>query len=123
MAPQVDLVCLWNGEGGDGPGGTKHMMEEVGRGGGTTRWLDTTKLWGCHPPGGAPRDAEGGENGALFHDHALWTAADSGSTSSNAPGEIDFNALWDRAFAPTIQSLGYDPVRADQDTGALSSIR
>src|SRR5690348_17235949 len=39
--------------------------------------------------------------------------------SSNAPGEIDFNALWDRAFAPAIQSLGYDPVRADQDTGAL----
>src|SRR5271165_3684514 len=39
--------------------------------------------------------------------------------SSTAPGEIDFNALWDRAFAPTIQSLGYDPVRADQDTGAL----
>ncbi len=39
--------------------------------------------------------------------------------SGNAPGEIDFNALWDRAFAPAIQSLGYDPVRADQDTGAL----
>jgi hypothetical protein len=39
--------------------------------------------------------------------------------SSNAPGEIDFNALWDRAFRPAIQSLGYDPVRADQDTGAL----
>jgi tetratricopeptide (TPR) repeat protein len=39
--------------------------------------------------------------------------------SSNAPGDIDFNALWDKAFAPTIQSLGYDPVRADQDTGAL----
>jgi hypothetical protein len=39
--------------------------------------------------------------------------------SSDAPGEIDFNALWDKAFAPTIQSLGYDPVRADQDTGAL----
>ena len=39
--------------------------------------------------------------------------------SSNAPGEIDFNALWDRAFAPTIKALGYDPVRADQDTGAL----
>jgi hypothetical protein len=33
--------------------------------------------------------------------------------------EIDFNALWDRAFAPTIQALGYEPVRADQDTGAL----
>ena len=39
--------------------------------------------------------------------------------SSDLPGEIDFNALWDRAFAPTIQSLGYEPVRADQDTGAL----
>jgi hypothetical protein len=39
--------------------------------------------------------------------------------SSKAPGEIDFNALWDKAFAPTIQSLGYDPVRADQDTGSL----
>jgi len=33
--------------------------------------------------------------------------------------EIDFNALWDRAFAPTITALGYEPVRADQDTGAL----
>ncbi len=33
--------------------------------------------------------------------------------------EIDFNALWDRAFAPTIMALGYEPVRADQDIGAL----
>ena len=33
--------------------------------------------------------------------------------------EIDFNALWDRAFTPTIVALGYEPVRADQDTGAL----
>ncbi len=33
--------------------------------------------------------------------------------------EVDFNALWDRAFAPTIKALGYEPVRADQDTGAL----
>ena len=33
--------------------------------------------------------------------------------------EIDFNALWDRAFAPTLIALGYEPVRADQDTGAL----
>ena len=41
--------------------------------------------------------------------------------SSSAPGEIDFNALWDKAFAPTIQSLGYDPVRADQDTARSSS--
>ncbi len=33
--------------------------------------------------------------------------------------EIDFNALWDRAFAPTIIALSYEPVRADQDVGAL----
>ena len=43
---KVDFVCLWNGEGGDGPGGTKHMMEEVRAEGGRTHWLDTTKLWG-----------------------------------------------------------------------------
>jgi hypothetical protein len=35
------------------------------------------------------------------------------------PAEIDFNALWDRGYVPTIKSLGYAPVRADQDTGAL----
>jgi hypothetical protein len=43
---KVDLVCLWNGEGSDGPGGTKHMMEEVQKAGGRAHWLDTTKLWG-----------------------------------------------------------------------------
>lgn len=35
------------------------------------------------------------------------------------PAQIDFNALWDRAYAPVIESLGYEPVRADQDVGAL----
>lgn len=33
--------------------------------------------------------------------------------------EIDFDALWDHAFRPAIESLGYEPVRADQDIGAL----
>ena len=33
--------------------------------------------------------------------------------------EVDFNALWDRAYAPVIEALGYEPVRADQDTGAM----
>ncbi len=42
---KVDLVCLWNGEGGDGPGGTRHMMEEVRMRGGRALWLDTRKLW------------------------------------------------------------------------------
>jgi hypothetical protein len=32
---------------------------------------------------------------------------------------IDFNALWDRAYAPVIEALGYKPVRADQDTGSM----
>ena len=44
-ADKVELVCLWNGEGGDGPGGAQHMMEEVRQRGGRTIWLDTTKLW------------------------------------------------------------------------------
>jgi hypothetical protein len=35
------------------------------------------------------------------------------------PAEIDFNALWDRGYVPVIKQLGYEPVRADQDTGAL----
>jgi hypothetical protein len=35
------------------------------------------------------------------------------------PAEIDFNALWDRGYVPVIKELGYEPVRADQDTGAL----
>lgn len=43
---KVNFICLWNGEAGDGPGGARHMMDEVSRRGGRTRWLDTTKLWG-----------------------------------------------------------------------------
>src|SRR5262245_51511826 len=35
------------------------------------------------------------------------------------PAEIDFNALWDRGYVPTINALGYQAVRADQDTGGL----
>jgi hypothetical protein len=33
--------------------------------------------------------------------------------------EIDFDALWDKAFKPAIEKLGYDSVRADQDVGSL----
>ena len=35
------------------------------------------------------------------------------------PAEIDFNALWDRGYVPVIEGLGYEPVRADQDTDGL----
>jgi len=43
---KVDVVCLWNGERGDGPGGAQHMMEAVQKAGGRAHWLDTRKLWG-----------------------------------------------------------------------------
>jgi hypothetical protein len=39
--------------------------------------------------------------------------------AGKGPAEIDFNALWDRVYVPVITALGYEPVRADQDTGAL----
>src|SRR6266849_10345086 len=39
--------------------------------------------------------------------------------AGHGPAEIDFNALWDRAYVPVIEALGYEPVRADQDSGAL----
>jgi len=43
------------------------------------------------------------------------TQADPG----RGPAEIDFNALWDIGYVPVIKDLGYEPVRADQDTGGL----
>jgi hypothetical protein len=42
---KVDFVCLWNGEGGDGPGGTRHMLDEARKRGGRALWLDTANLW------------------------------------------------------------------------------
>jgi hypothetical protein len=44
-AEKVDCICLWNGAGGDGPGGTQHLMQEVQKKGGETHWLDTRQLW------------------------------------------------------------------------------
>lgn len=42
---KVRFVCLWNGSGGDGPGGTEHMYNEVKRRTGQVTWLDTRTLW------------------------------------------------------------------------------
>ena len=42
---KVRFICLWNGAGGDGPGGTKHMYDEVKARTGQVTWLDTRKLW------------------------------------------------------------------------------
>jgi len=36
-----------------------------------------------------------------------------------APARIDFNRLWEKAYAPAIRELGYEAVRADEDAGAL----
>lgn len=36
----------------------------------------------------------------------------------NAPARIDFDALWNKVYRPVIEELGYEPIRADQDTGA-----
>lgn len=42
---RVRFVALWNGGGGDGPGGTAHMMTEVQRLTGNVLWLDTRVLF------------------------------------------------------------------------------
>lgn len=36
-----------------------------------------------------------------------------------APGHVDFDALWDRAYRPAIEDAGYTPVRADFDVGSV----
>jgi tetratricopeptide (TPR) repeat protein len=40
----VQFMCVWNGEGGDGPGGTAHMYEEVKRRTGHVTWIDSRTL-------------------------------------------------------------------------------
>ncbi len=42
---KVRFICLWNGAGADGPGGTEHMYNEVKRRTGRVTWLDTRELW------------------------------------------------------------------------------
>ncbi|MEM7346800.1 MAG: hypothetical protein AAF485_21370, partial [Chloroflexota bacterium] len=41
---RVRLVVLWNGKGGDGPGGTDDMVQDVRRLGGIVKHLDTNKF-------------------------------------------------------------------------------
>jgi hypothetical protein len=50
-AERLRFICLWDGRGGDGPGGTRHMVSEVQRRGGQVRWLDATVLCRTHDPG------------------------------------------------------------------------
>ncbi len=41
---KVRFICLWDGGGGDGPGGTAHMYNEVKRRTGRVTWIDTRKI-------------------------------------------------------------------------------
>ena len=42
---KLNLLTLWNEGGGDGPGGTAHMVREVRRHTGRVTWIDPRKLW------------------------------------------------------------------------------
>jgi hypothetical protein len=44
-AARMIFICLWNGEGGDGPGGTKHLMDAARRNSAPVHWLNTKTLW------------------------------------------------------------------------------
>ena len=41
---KVQFICLWNGGGGDGRGGTAHMYNEVKRRTGQVDWIDSRKF-------------------------------------------------------------------------------
>ncbi|MDT3777680.1 hypothetical protein PJI16_08940 [Nitrospira sp. MA-1] len=41
---KVHFICLWDGGGGDGKGGTAHMHEEVKRRSGNVTWIDSRTL-------------------------------------------------------------------------------
>ena len=41
---KVWFICVWNGGGGDGPGGTAHMYQEVKRRTGQVLWIDSRSL-------------------------------------------------------------------------------
>jgi len=43
-ADKVRFICVWNGEGGDGPGGTADMRKAVEKSGGAQCWIDTRTL-------------------------------------------------------------------------------
>jgi len=43
-AERLCCICLWDGGGGDGPGGTRHLVEAVRDAGGTVLRIDTHSL-------------------------------------------------------------------------------
>ena len=47
------------------------------------------------------------------------TKATGAATGSAAPDKVDFDRLWESALRPAIAQAGYEPVRANEDVGAL----
>jgi len=47
------------------------------------------------------------------------TKSTSAAVGSEAPDKVDFDRLWEAALRPAISSAGYEPVRANEDVGAL----
>jgi hypothetical protein len=43
-AERLRCICLWDGGGGDGPGGTRHLVDAVRAVGGDVQWIDTREL-------------------------------------------------------------------------------
>jgi hypothetical protein len=43
-AGRLRCICLWDGGGGDGPGGTRHLVEAIRDAGGTVLRIDTRSL-------------------------------------------------------------------------------
>lgn len=43
---KMAFISLWNGQGGDGPGGAQHLMDEARSKTSRIYWLDTRTLWG-----------------------------------------------------------------------------
>ena len=43
-ADKVRFICVWNGEGGDGPGGTQHMRKVAQERGAAEHWIDIRTL-------------------------------------------------------------------------------
>ncbi|PXW99392.1 hypothetical protein C7444_101222 [Sphaerotilus hippei] len=46
---KLRFICLWNGAGGDGPGGTQHLMAEAQQRTGEVWWVDTRDLLPAGP--------------------------------------------------------------------------
>jgi hypothetical protein len=54
-----------------------------------------------------------------FGTKATGNAGSSATSAKPAPARINFDRLWKDAFEPTLDALGYDPVRADAEAGSV----